>query len=210
MGVGDGLWVYGCVSVFLFKLSLTLPPPTLTWIFAFSLNPALPLGPQRVLRPHHQDAGRVQHHHGWAVQVEPMKPKLKPPGTKRLKLEYAGLLSNFGFKFNLRRYTTGPVTVTSSTNRSPILTAEEEDRWKTGLPFDAVTFFVMIGGMIVITLAGGRRAVVKAIKVMKVGPAGYCSPRHPTHFEPSSLEINGILRRGKQYPLGPPWRCRGG
>jgi hypothetical protein len=33
-----------------------------------------------------------------------MKPKLKPPGTKRLKLEYDGLLSNLGFKFNLRRY----------------------------------------------------------------------------------------------------------
>ena len=36
-----------------------------------------------------------------------LKPKLKPPGTKRLKLEYDGLLSNFGFKFNLRRYTKG-------------------------------------------------------------------------------------------------------
>jgi len=34
-----------------------------------------------------------------------MKPKLKPPGTKRLKLEYDGLLSNFGFKFKLRRHT---------------------------------------------------------------------------------------------------------
>ena len=44
---------------------------------------------------------------GRAVQVDPMKPKLKPPGTKRLKLEYDGLLSNFGFKFNLRRYTVG-------------------------------------------------------------------------------------------------------
>jgi hypothetical protein len=34
-----------------------------------------------------------------------MKPKFKPPGTKRLKLEYDGLLSSFAFKFNLRRYT---------------------------------------------------------------------------------------------------------
>ena len=39
------------------------------------------------------------------MQVHPIKPKLKPPGTKRLKLECDGLLSNFGFKFNLRRYT---------------------------------------------------------------------------------------------------------
>jgi hypothetical protein len=29
---------------------------------------------------------------------------LKPPGTERLKLEYGGPLSNFAFKFNLRRY----------------------------------------------------------------------------------------------------------
>ena len=27
----------------------------------------------------------------------------------------------------------------------------------------------------------------------KVGPAGYCSPRHPTHYEPSCLESNGAL-----------------
>ena len=39
------------------------------------------------------------------MQVNPIKPNLKPPGTKRLKLGYDGLLSNFGFKFNLRRYT---------------------------------------------------------------------------------------------------------
>ena len=38
------------------------------------------------------------------MQVDPNKPKLKPPGTKRLKLQYYNLLSNFGFKFNLRRY----------------------------------------------------------------------------------------------------------
>jgi len=41
---------------------------------------------------------------GEAVQVDPIKPKLKPPGTKRLKLKYDELLSTFAFKFNLRRY----------------------------------------------------------------------------------------------------------
>ena len=40
------------------------------------------------------------------MQVDPIKPKLKPPGTERLKLDHEELLSNFGFKFNLRRYTT--------------------------------------------------------------------------------------------------------
>jgi len=42
---------------------------------------------------------------GRAVQVKPMKPILKAPGTKRLKLKYGGLLSNFAFNFYLRRYT---------------------------------------------------------------------------------------------------------
>jgi len=37
------------------------------------------------------------------VQVDPMKPKLKPPGPKRLKLMCDILLSTFAFKFNLRR-----------------------------------------------------------------------------------------------------------
>jgi hypothetical protein len=31
---------------------------------------------------------------GWAVQVDPMKPTLKPPGTKRLRLKCDILLSN--------------------------------------------------------------------------------------------------------------------
>ena len=36
-----------------------------------------------------------------------MKPKLKPPGTKRLKLKCDILLSTSAFKFNLRRYSQG-------------------------------------------------------------------------------------------------------
>ena len=38
------------------------------------------------------------------VQLDPINPTLKLPGTKRLKVKYDELLSNFGFKFNLRRY----------------------------------------------------------------------------------------------------------
>jgi hypothetical protein len=37
------------------------------------------------------------------VQVDPTSPKLKAPGTKRLKLKYDRLLSSFAFNFNLRR-----------------------------------------------------------------------------------------------------------
>jgi hypothetical protein len=38
------------------------------------------------------------------VHVDPIKPTLKAPDTKRLKLEYDGLLSNIAFNFNLHRY----------------------------------------------------------------------------------------------------------
>ena len=41
------------------------------------------------------------------MQVQPMKPVLNTPGTLRLKLHYGKLLSIFGFKFNLLRYTKG-------------------------------------------------------------------------------------------------------
>ena len=39
--------------------------------------------------------------------VDPMKSTFKAPGSKLLKLEQEKLLSNFAFKFNLRRYTQG-------------------------------------------------------------------------------------------------------
>ena len=44
------------------------------------------------------------HIRGGAVQVHPIKPTLKPPGTNHLKLNYDKLLSNFAFKFNSRHY----------------------------------------------------------------------------------------------------------
>jgi len=52
------------------------------------------------------------------VQVAPIKPKLKPPGTKRLKPQYDVdyryvPLSNIAFKFNLRRFNK-PTRVTQS------------------------------------------------------------------------------------------------
>jgi len=41
---------------------------------------------------------------GRAAQLDPIKPTLKAPGIKLLKLKYDKPLSNFTFKFNLRRY----------------------------------------------------------------------------------------------------------
>jgi len=45
--------------------------------------------------------------HGKAMQLDPIKPPLKAPGNKRLKLNYDKVLSSFAFKINLRRYITG-------------------------------------------------------------------------------------------------------
>jgi hypothetical protein len=50
---------------------------------------------------HHRRVGTL----GEAVHVDPLKPTLKAPGPERLKLERGELLSNFAFKFKLRRYT---------------------------------------------------------------------------------------------------------
>jgi hypothetical protein len=43
--------------------------------------------------------------HGRAVQVDPIKPTLKPPGNKSLKLNSDEPLSSSGFECKLRRYT---------------------------------------------------------------------------------------------------------
>jgi hypothetical protein len=54
---------------------------------------------------------------GGAVQVDPMNPKLKPPGIKRLKLEYDGQLSTFGFNISLRRCNEGEEESSSEVRR---------------------------------------------------------------------------------------------
>ena len=53
------------------------------------------------------------------MRVDPIKPTVKPNGTKRLKLKCDILLSNFALNFNLRRYS--PVSVNlSAANLSSI------------------------------------------------------------------------------------------
>jgi hypothetical protein len=44
-------------------------------------------------------------HQGEAVQVDPIEPKLKPPGTKRLNSTVMVLLSTSAFKLSLHRCT---------------------------------------------------------------------------------------------------------
>jgi len=62
---------------------------------------SLPPGGRRQRRAAARGGGRAP---GWAVQVDPISPTLKAPGTQRLTLKCGESLSTFGFKFNLRRY----------------------------------------------------------------------------------------------------------
>ena len=41
--------------------------------------------------------------------------------------------------------------------------------------------------------AKGEAQAETTREMLQVGPGGYCSTRHPSHFEPSSFELKGIL-----------------
>ena len=74
--------------------------------------------------------------YGRAVQVDPMNPKFKPPGTKRLKLNHDNPLSNFAFKSNLSRYNMGEAEPEFHRSLNTILghpMESEQNRWAVGL-----------------------------------------------------------------------------
>jgi hypothetical protein len=58
-----------------------------------------------------------------AVQVDPIKPTLKAPGTKRLKLKHDKLLSSFAVNFNLRRYDPAFLSMMLASGAPPALAA---------------------------------------------------------------------------------------
>jgi hypothetical protein len=104
--------------------------------------------------------------HGGAVQVGPIKPTVKAPGTKRLKLKYDKLLSMllqvcFQFQF---------------------------------APLQHVLLLGMSTGHVAQCSweHSARRGVVSRGTAV---PHVCCSPRHPhSHaFEPSFLELNAII-----------------
>jgi len=69
---------------------------------------------------------------GRAVQVDPMKPMVKPPGTERLKLKCDILLSTSAFKSNLRRYRAGSGESTSPRTTSGRSAANSPEPGSTG------------------------------------------------------------------------------
>jgi hypothetical protein len=60
------------------------------------------------------------------VQVDPFKPTLKAPETERLKLKCEELLSDYAFKFNLRRYTVDTGKCVAAVGRCRLPVSEPE------------------------------------------------------------------------------------
>jgi hypothetical protein len=133
-----------------------------------------------------------------------MNPKLKPPGTKRLKLNWDILLSTSAFKFNLRRYT----VVAAPVEEEPVLMAavpeptaafepqpsEPEVPEPVAAPEPVVSEPVAPEPVVaeeVAMEAAATEAVVPETEVVEVEPSGYCSPLHSMHFEPWPPEIKG-------------------
>ena len=85
-----------------------------------------------------------------------------------LKLRCDGLLSNFTFKFNLRLYNLGERVKRANNIRNAFNSFKYE--------------------------------VARSAENSRTGKAEckYCSPRHSPRFRPSSLELDGILRRGER------------
>jgi hypothetical protein len=68
-----------------------------------------------------------------AVQVDPIKPTLKAPGTQRLTLKCNELLSNFAFKCKLRRYMMERVDVHSPTTAAHLFQTLHHGRASMGI-----------------------------------------------------------------------------
>ena len=92
---------------------------------------------------------------GRAVQVDPIKPTLKPPGTNRFKLESDKLLSIFAFNFKLRRYNLAPLG-------GPVVMVQVENE----LAWDAPREYVEWAGRM------AEQAVEEAVAAAKGGGGG--------------------------------------
>ena len=97
--------------------------------------------------------------HGRAVQVDPLKPMLKPPGTKRLKLNYDILLSTSAFKFNLRCY-----TMATEAAKREAAAAAEAATWELAAVTDAAAW----------ELAAAKEAAGRAEAAAEAAVVGWC------------------------------------
>jgi hypothetical protein len=80
------------------------------------------------------------------MQVEPIKPRLQAPGIKLLKLKCDVPLSNFAFKFNLRRYTLSAAAILTMFAERNLLYPDNRRRFAEALKTrDAFQAFILSG-----------------------------------------------------------------
>jgi len=135
------------------------------------------------------------------VQVDPIKPTWKAPGSKRLELQYGEQLSNFAFKFNLRRYNGADAVALIALMLASYAAMDPDAKAVAG----TVDMFSAAGVEPLFQLAAFQSAATGTAArplidpffqfnpVCPVGSGQYCTPRLPSRAEPSFLESNGIL-----------------
>ena len=112
------------------------------------------------------------------------KPTLNSPGTKRLKLRYDELVSNFAFKFNLRRYIKkngADVQVGSSSGTGDL--ADSHDFTVIAGPTDVAVTQVTIGESTSFSVLAGEPAKITIIpRDSSLNPQDYIA-NDPDTFE---------------------------
>jgi hypothetical protein len=111
-----------------------------------------------------------------------MKTKLKPPGTKRLKLKCGALLSTSAFKFNLRRYTKGIVLGLSLAGYTGL--------WEAVVADVGTALIVILNGMTVLGGGGTQDA-------SKSNAHGGCVAAEAAAAAPKKLQHHAHSHAGK-------------
>ena len=119
------------------------------------------------------------------MQVDPIKPTLKPPGSQRLILRCDELLSNVAFSFNVRPYTMVSATVCTFALYVPMLDAMGPQ-----------------GNFGNINIKEWRR--VFGSKFRTTSPAGIALPRRESTTSPGTTSPAGIVftRQESTSPAG--------
>ena len=151
------------------------------------------------------------------MQVDPIKPKLKPPGTNRLKLNCDVLVSTSAFKFNLRCYTkvyrvelAAMRAVEAERARELALAAAAGNVGAGSVPpalsrageVAALTAEVKRLETELLTARKAAGIGIEPTTPAEVWPGSHCSPRHRTPFE------TFIFYTFHRVPRGFTWRAK--